>query len=80
MVKAEVPSCHEYLKELRSALIANGVLKIAGDGYVFTQDYVFTSPSTAAGVILGRSSNGRVEWKTKEGKTLKELQEAEAAS
>ena len=77
-VKGEVPSCHAYLKELRSALIANGVLKASGDGYAFVQDYVFPSPSTAAGVVQGRASNGRVDWKTKDGKTLKELQEAEA--
>lgn len=77
-VKGEVPSCHAYLRELRAALISNGVLKLAGDGYVFAQDYVFASPSTAAGVVQGRAANGRVDWKTKDGKTLKELQEAEA--
>jgi hypothetical protein len=76
--KNEVPSCHAYLKELRAALIGNGVLNASADGYAFTQNYVFASPSTAAGVVLGRSSNGRVEWKTKDGKTLKQLQEAEA--
>lgn len=64
-VKGEVPSCLAYLKELRAALLENGVLKASGDGYAFTQNYVFASPSTAAGVVLGRSSNGRVEWKTK---------------
>ncbi len=79
-VKTEVPSCHAYLKELRVALVENGVLKAAGDGYTFTQDYVFASPSTAAGVVLGRSANGRIDWKTKDGKTLKQLQEAEAAA
>ena len=77
-VKGEVPSCHAYLKELRAALIANGVLKPAGEGYAFTQDYVFPSPSTAAGVVQGRAANGRVDWKTKDGKTLKDLQEAAA--
>jgi hypothetical protein len=77
-VKGEVPSCHAYLKELRAALISNGVLKPAGDGYTFAQDYVFPSPSTAAGVVQGRAANGRVDWKTKDGKTLKDLQEAEA--
>ena len=46
--------------------------------HVFTQDQVFQSPSTAAGVIQGRSANGRIEWKTAGGKTLKELQEAAA--
>lgn len=77
-VKAEVPSCHAYIIELRSALVTNGVLKPAGDQLVFAQDYVFASPSTAAGVVQGRSANGRVDWKTKDGKTLKDLQEAAA--
>ena len=72
----EVPSCHGYLKELRAALIENGVLKREERGFVFTQDYVFSSPSTAAGVVQGRSSNGRVDWKTKDGKTLKDIQES----
>ena len=74
----EVPSCPAYIKELRAQLVANGVLKAAGEGYVFTQDYSFASPSMAAGVVLARSPNGRVEWKTSEGRTLKELQQAEA--
>jgi hypothetical protein len=77
--RSEVPSCHAYLKELRTALVENEVLKASGDGYAFTQDYVFASPSTAAGVVLGRSSNGRVEWKTKGGTTLKQVQEGEAS-
>jgi hypothetical protein len=78
--RSEVPSCLAFLTELRTALVGNGVLKPAGDHYEFTQDYVFPSPSTAAGVALGRSANGRIEWKTSDGKTLKELQEAEAMS
>lgn len=75
-VIGEVPSCHGYLKELRAALIANGVLRSEGNGYAFAQDYVFASPSTAAGVVQGRAANGRRDWKTKDGKTLKELQDA----
>ena len=78
-VKREAPSCHAYLKELRAALVENGVLKPLGDGHTFTQDYVFASPSTAAGAVLGRSTNGRVEWKTNDGKTLKQIQEVEAS-
>jgi len=74
----ETPSCHQYLRELRSALLTNGVLQKVADGYVFSQDYVFNSPSTAAGVVLGRSANGRLEWKSKEGKTLKEMQVSQA--
>jgi hypothetical protein len=78
--KAEVPSCPASVIQLRAALVANGALIAGGEGYAFAQDYVFQSPSTAACVVLGRSANGRVEWKTKEGKTLKQVQEAAAAS
>lgn len=46
--------------------------------YQFTQDYTFSAPSTTAAVVLGRSANGRVEWKAADGRTLKEIQEAEA--
>lgn len=76
-----VPSLIAHLsnvKDLRDELIRQGVLAASGGVYVLTQDYVFGSPSTAAAVLLGRSANGRVEWKTRDGRTLKELQEAEA--
>lgn len=79
-VKAEVASIHQYLIELRRSLLAAGVLKVSGSGYVLTQDYTFNSPSTAAGVLLGRSSNGRAEWKDVKGRTLKALQNAAAGS
>lgn len=63
---------------LRQELISNGVLAMQGVLYQFSQDYSFSSPSTAAAVVLGRSANGRVEWKAADGRTLKEIQEAEA--
>ena len=47
---------------------------------VTDHDYTFNSPSTAAGVMLGRSANGRVEWKDATGRTLKDLQTAASAS
>ena len=79
-VKDEVPSCHTYLKETRAVLVENGVLKLEDNAYTFSQDYLFSSPSTAAGVVLGRSSNGRTEWKNKDGKTLKAIQDEEASN
>lgn len=39
--------------------------------YVLNEDFVFDSPSGAAGACLGRSSNGYVEWVTEDGVTLK---------
>jgi hypothetical protein len=76
-VRDETPSCHTYLKQLRSTLLENGVTQQTDQGFVFTQDYLFASPSTAAGVILGRASNGRTEWRTADGTTLKQLQQTE---
>lgn len=77
-----VPSMAQHVRgmyDLRQELISNGVLAMQGALYQFTQDYSFSSPSTAAAVVLGRSANGRVEWKAADGRTLKEIQEAEAA-
>lgn len=73
-VKEELPSIHPYMSTLRKDLLVQGVLQDSGAYFTFTQDYVFNSPSTAAGTILGRPSNGRIEWKNKNGKTLKDLQ------
>lgn len=66
------------VERLRKDLLATGVLKADGNVLRFTQDYAFSSPSTAASVVLGRSANGRIEWKDAQGRTLKALQEAEA--
>jgi hypothetical protein len=79
-VKDEVASIHVYLSELRKSLLAQGVLEPAGDVYRLTQDYTFNSPSTAAGALLGRSTNGRTDWKDAKGRTLKQVQEAEAGA
>jgi len=74
-VKVEVPSIHHYMSVLRRELMETGVLVESGDALVFTQDYFFNSPSTAAGVVLGRTANGRIEWKNSKGETLKHIQE-----
>jgi hypothetical protein len=61
-----VPSMAQHVRgmyDLRQELIANGVMALEGGLYRFTQDYSFSSPSTAAAVVLGRSANGRIEWK-----------------
>jgi len=42
------------------------------NGIVIT-DAVFKSPSTAANFVTGRSTNGHVTWKDKNGVYLKEL-------
>ncbi|MCD6706356.1 MAG: DUF4357 domain-containing protein [Thiobacillus sp.] len=77
-VSESVPSMQLHVRgmfDLREELIGNGVLQPENGHFRFTQDYVFSSPSTAAAVVLGRSANGRIEWKNGAGKTLKALQE-----
>lgn len=78
LARAEtVPSIHAYGIQIRQALLDKGVFIVDGPNLRLTEDYVFPSPSTAAMVLLGRTSNGRVEWKSSNGKTLKELQSAD---
>lgn len=82
-VAEAVPSMAQHVRgmyDIRQGLIANGVLVQEAGLYRFTQDYSFSSPSTAAAVVLGRSANGRIEWKDAQGRTLKALQEAEAGT
>jgi hypothetical protein len=72
-----VPSIHAYMKELRETLFGEGVIERTPEGLRFLRDHLFNSPSTAAGVVLGRAANGRTEWKDASGRTLKEIQSAE---
>lgn len=78
--RSETDSCHAYLREIRAGLVQHGVLRDAGSLYELAQDYTFPSPSTAAGVIVGRNMNGRESWKTADGRTLKSIQEAEGGA
>ncbi len=76
-VKVDSPYAPPFIKGLRLSLIEQGVLVPEGEALRMTQDYIFSSPSTASGVLLGRSSNGRIEWRDAKGRTLKEIQDAE---
>ena len=69
-----VPSMAPSMLARRQELIDLGVLVQQDAACVFTQDYAFSSPSTAACVVLGRTANGRLEWKDAQGQALKLLQ------
>ena len=77
-MKEESHTLHSYMSTLRKDFLEQKVIVEDGQHYVFTQDQVFRSPSEAAGVVLGRSANGRTNWKTEDGVTLKKLQEETA--
>ncbi|WP_311945112.1 GIY-YIG nuclease family protein [Halomonas piscis] len=74
----EVASIHEYMRDLRHQLKDRDVLEVEGESLIFTQDFRFNSPSTAAGVLVGGSANGRLAWKDGQGRTLKAMQEQRA--
>lgn len=55
---------HAY-KVLREKLVREGVIVQRPDGRTmrFARDQVFASPSAAAAVVVGRTANGRNDWK-----------------
>jgi hypothetical protein len=60
-------------ERFRIKLIDSGVVQTKGDTVVFEKDHLFRSPSMAAIALTGRTANGWIEWKTKDGKTLDAL-------
>lgn len=76
-VTEAVESIPTHAAALRQDLLHSGIFVPKNEGfYLLTQDYEFSSPSTAAAVVLGASVNGRDWWKTSDGKSLKELEES----
>ncbi len=56
-------SGHNY-QRLHQQLREEGVLvEDENDLLRFSRDYAFSSPSAAAAMVVGRSANGRAEWK-----------------
>lgn len=68
------PSAGKWISDLRGRLIADKILLPNENGYFFNENYVFKSPTAASSVVLGRSTNGRTEWKNDKGITLAVLE------
>ncbi|MCI6560580.1 MAG: GIY-YIG nuclease family protein [Ruminococcus sp.] len=67
-----VQSMSDSLKKLRDSLIKK---EIIDKNFKLTRDYIFTSPSLAATIVMGRNANGRTEWKNEEHKSIKDIEE-----
>lgn len=63
----------DNIEKQRQTAIQNGNIVRSGDKYLLNVSVPFTSPSSAAMFVLGGSTNGWVEWKNKDGKTLDEM-------
>lgn len=67
MAISTTPSLSDYIAKWRNKLLNN---ETVNSDYVFIKDFVFSSPSLAASVVMGRNANGKTEWKTEENKSL----------
>lgn len=72
IASSTVLSMSESLKNRRNSLIKKGIVN---ENFEFTKDYIFTSPSLAASIVMGRSANGLTEWKNNKNKSIKNLEE-----
>jgi len=71
----ETPSLSGSYSNLRKTLLERNVVSQVSNKLKFMENYEFSSPSTAAAIILGYSINGRTAWKNQQGKTIKDLEE-----
>jgi len=71
--KELAPGCNATIRKLRANLVDRKVLVENGNVYVFQENEMFNSPSSAAAQVLARNANGWTEWKDKKGKSLDEL-------
>jgi len=66
----------EVVVELRRmAETATALAPASGGASTLLHDRTFQSPSYAAAFVLGRSANGRTEWKNANGVSLKTMAE-----
>ena len=63
----------ERYNKQRDELLKNGSITNVDGKYILNAILTFNTPSGASDFILGGSTNGWVEWKNKDGKTLDEL-------
>ena len=61
----------KLIKKLRDQLITSKIIKNG----ILMENQLFISASYAAAFVLGTNANGLTHWKTKNGQTLKELEE-----
>jgi len=58
---------YESYRERHARLVHDGSIRVQDGVGVLTRDVVFSSPSLAGAVMIGRSCNGRISWVSDEG-------------
>ena len=64
-------------KKIKRDLIDSGKLTEENGKLILQVDYLFNSPSAAAGILIGQAINGRVLWKDGNGRTIAQIEEAQ---
>lgn len=76
-----VNSLSELFKNKLNELLKSNIIKVYDeDRFIFLENYLMSSPSGASQLVSGRSSNGWVEWKTHDGKTLSDIYRSDVIS
>ena len=70
--KTSAKSLSAGMKKLRDKIFADGKV----ENLTTTEDILFSSSSAAADFVLGYSASGPRTWKTKDGRTLKEIEDS----
>lgn len=70
---SETKTAGNWVIGIRKKLIDDKIIIRENEVYVFQEDFIFGSPSSAAAAVLGRRANGWTEWKNKDGKTIDEI-------
>lgn len=73
-VKEIKPSLGDGYRHLREKLLSEGVVTDIGEQFAFTRDWLFSSPSQAAAVIVGYSINGRDCWINERGESITQIE------
>ncbi len=71
--KDETRTAGSWVVGMRSKLIESKILVEQENVLIFSQDYIFGSPSAAAAAVLGRRANGWTEWKNKDGISIDKI-------
>jgi len=78
--ESTTPSMTSNLVKLRSKIIDQGTIILNNGYFEFPDDFIFSSASAAASIVLGRNANGLSEWKLQSGTTLKDFETNDASN
>jgi hypothetical protein len=70
--KDVVPSCPDYARAIRENNKEN-----IDESNILLKDILFKTPSGASSFVLGAPTNGNVEWRTEDGRILKDVENNE---